>query len=228
MRNRINTIIFGVLVSLCISACAVSDSEFQKSGQKQIEIDAVKKIPLTKELEENSSQKDQEETSTYEDVVNNSGWHHSEKMSEKGFSFNNDLIQFAGDLYYDCYTHNVWLKYYVGINNGYVFAQYTGPHGQYCQYDPDTKKLKELGWEDDDSAWYDSERLSRNGFSYDKDVIRFVGDLYYDRYTHNVWVKYYVGANNGYIFAQYTGPHGQYCQYNPDTKKLTELGEEEN
>lgn len=214
-----------MLVGLCISACTISDSEFQKSGQKRFEIENIKEKIIPKETGGKSPSKELEDTSsTYDKVVNDSGWYYSKKLSENGLSYNEDLVRFVGDLYYDCYTHNVWVecnKY----SGGYIFTQYPGPHGNYCQYNPNTKKLKEIGVENGDSAWYEQEQFSEKGFRFPNDLIQFAGNLYYDRYTHIVWIMY---DKRFYVAAPYTGPHGQYCQYNPDTKKLKELGEEEN
>lgn len=76
----------------------------------------------------------------------------------------------------------------------------------------------------DEFGWYDSATLSNRGFDRWQDMIRIPdgGNLYYDRYTHIVWLWPATPSMSPYI-----GPHGHYCKYNSDTKIISEIIEVE-
>lgn len=81
----------------------------------------------------------------YEDIVVDD-WHYSTKFVNTGFSYWRDLIQFAGDLYYDRYTRIVYMyTYQCTLHSESInITPYYGPHGHLCQYSPEKKKIIEL------------------------------------------------------------------------------------
>ena len=130
MRKRLYIILGCSLIAIGSSSCSVS-AEAQTEKETTQNTQDIIRGSIT--------------DTDYEDIVVD-GWHYSTKFVNTGFSYRQDLINFADDLYYDRYTRIVYMYAYQRTlyTESLNIAPYYGPHGHLCQYSPEEKRVIEL------------------------------------------------------------------------------------